>query len=185
MNQVVRIIGGIYRGKKLHFPAVADLRPTPARVRETLFNWLMHSIRGAKCLDAFAGSGALGFEAFSRGAASVTLVEKSAQVTAYLKRQAQAFDTKQLRVVQADALLLLTNQTETFDIIFFDPPFALFSAIPSAVFNTLNQRLSPQGLLYLESPAPLSLNPNRWLTLKTKRAGQVTYSLMQKIPMAS
>jgi len=69
VNQVIRIIGGLYRGKKLHFPNVEGLRPTPDRVKETLFNWLMHEIKGARCLDAFAGSGALGFEAFSRGAA--------------------------------------------------------------------------------------------------------------------
>lgn len=86
MKQVVRIIGGLYRGKKLHFPDVEGLRPTPDRVRETLFNWLMHDIREARCLDAFAGSGALGLEAFSRGAARVVFLEQSPKAYAHLQK---------------------------------------------------------------------------------------------------
>lgn len=86
MKQTVRIIGGKYRGKKLYFPESEGLRPTPDRVKETLFNWLMHDIQGARCLDAFAGSGALGFEAYSRGASRVVLVESSPNACANLKK---------------------------------------------------------------------------------------------------
>ncbi len=179
MDQIVRIIGGIYRGKKLRFPAIPGLRPTPARVRETVFNWLMHEIRGAHCLDAFAGSGALGFEAFSRGAASVTLLEKSPLAYAHLKRQIQQFNTEQLLLLQTDTLLFLNQPIKKFDIIFFDPPFALFSNITPQLFNKLTQHLTATGLLYLESPGQIALTPE-WRTLKTKQAGQVTYSLYQK-----
>lgn len=177
---MVRIIGGVYRGKKLHFPAAPGLRPTPARVRETLFNWLMQKIRGSKCLDAFAGSGALGFEAFSRGAKSVTLLEKSPQVFTNLARLTEQFDTKDLHVLCIDALQFITQHKACFDVIFFDPPFALFATLPTIFFKTLNSRLSQEGLLYLESPGPIPLDPLDWHLLKSKQAGAVTYSLYQK-----
>jgi 16S rRNA (guanine966-N2)-methyltransferase len=180
MDQVVRIIGGLYRGKKLHFPATAGLRPTPARVRETLFNWLMHSIRGAHCLDAFAGSGALGFEAFSRGAAHVTLLETSRPVFTQLSRVAQQFASTALSVKHTDALLFLAQQKTSFDIIFFDPPFALLPSLPAECFSQLAGCLKPQGLLYLESPHPIALDPLIWRVLKSKQAGQVHYALYQK-----
>ena len=103
MNQCIRIIGGQYRGKKLTFPAIDGLRPTPDRVRETLFNWLMHTIHDAHCLDAFAGSGALGFEAFSRGAGSVVFVEKAPVAFAYLQKTATTFNSPKLTVLNKNA----------------------------------------------------------------------------------
>ena len=182
MDQIVRIIAGIYRGKKLHFPASPGLRPTPSRVRETLFNWLMQSVRGARCLDAYAGSGALGFEAFSRGASHVTLIDNSPAVCHYLKQQVRAFNNPALQIIQADTMTFLTQHLDCFDIIFFDPPFALFSHLPPALFDTLAQRLMPGGLLYLESPQASMLEPQTWISLKSKRAGQVNYALYQKKP---
>ncbi|MFZ4077644.1 MAG: 16S rRNA (guanine(966)-N(2))-methyltransferase RsmD, partial [Legionellaceae bacterium] len=120
MNESIRIIGGLYRGKKLTFAAQPSLRPTPNRIRETLFNWLMHDIRDADCLDAFAGSGALGFEAFSRGAKQVTLIEHDQPTYACLKKQAASFNTTQLTVLRADVCDFIKVTQQTFDIIFFD-----------------------------------------------------------------
>src|SRR3990167_614453 len=102
MQQTIRIIGGKYRGKKISFPAVEGLRPTPDRVRETLLNWLMHDIRGAICLDAFAGSGALGFEAYSRGASLVVFVEKSALACTALRQYVLSWNDQKLSVIQQD-----------------------------------------------------------------------------------
>ncbi|HAU1138500.1 TPA: 16S rRNA (guanine(966)-N(2))-methyltransferase RsmD, partial [Legionella pneumophila] len=100
MKQVIRIIGGLYRGKKIHFPDVDGLRPTPDRVRETLFNWLMNDIRNARCLDAFAGSGALGFEAYSRGASHVVFIEQSPKAHASLQNTIRQFDTPNLHLIK-------------------------------------------------------------------------------------
>ncbi len=113
MKQIVRIIGGQFRGKKIHFPPEAGLRPTPDRVKETLFNWLMHDIPKARCLDAFAGSGGLGLEAFSRGAARVVFVEQSPAVYAYLNKTLAEFNTNKLQLVHQDALAYLKNNYRT------------------------------------------------------------------------
>ncbi|CEK11702.1 16S rRNA (guanine(966)-N(2))-methyltransferase RsmD [Legionella hackeliae] len=180
MKQTVRIIGGRYRGKKLSFPNVEGLRPTPDRVKETLFNWLMHDIHGARCLDAFAGSGALGFEAYSRGASRVVLVESSPKVYANLQQVASAFDSNALSVVQANAEDYFINSTERFDIIFLDPPFAK-NYLPNCL-KILSQSdlLIPGGLVYLESPDKISLDPVHWAEKKSKQAGQVIYGLYEK-----
>lgn len=187
MKQSIRIIGGQFRGKKISFPDQADLRPTPDRVRETLFNWLMHDIRGAKCLDAFAGSGALGLEAFSRGARHVTLIEFTASAYAQLKKTVLGFSSSQLTILQADTCeylkrVLLSPEEEPFDIVFFDPPFNkphLLEAIHDLISPKL---LRSQGLLYLETPQEMALDPLLWKPLKTKRAGQIIYALYQKVP---
>ncbi len=186
MKQSIRIIGGQFRGKKIPFPDQVDLRPTPDRVRETLFNWLMHDIRGAKCLDAFAGSGGLGLEAFSRGAKHVTFIEYTTSAYTQLKKTSASFNTSQLNVVQADACEYLKNaflhQNEPFDIVFFDPPFNkpyLLDAIDSLIHPNI---LRSQGLLYLETPQEISLDNLVWKPLKTKRAGQIIYALYQKVP---
>jgi len=122
MNQV-RIIGGRWRGRKIEFPDVEGLRPTPDRLRETLFNWLAPLLPNARCLDLFAGSGALGFEALSRGAAHTVFVERDKLVCRALKSQAATFQTKDVEIVNEDALQYLTRNQQTFDIIFLDPPF--------------------------------------------------------------
>lgn len=181
MKQVIRIIGGLYRGKKLHVPDVEGLRPTPDRVRETLFNWLMHEIKEARCLDAFAGSGALGLEAFSRGAAKVVFVEQSPIANANLSKIITQFSNSKLQLIKTDARLYLQQSPEQFDIIFLDPPFAQ-NYIPQCL-NDLAQNsiLVKGGLVYLESPTIIEINEKQWREIKLKRAGQVVYGLFQKL----
>ena len=180
MKQSIRIIGGQYRGKQLEFPAIQDLRPTPNRVRETLFNWLMHDLRQACCLDAFAGSGALGFEAFSRFAKKIILVEKSVTVVKYLNRYATEFNNNQIQVICQDSLTYIQQTSECFDIIFLDPPFSS-NILPEYIDILANTNvLKPGGLLYIESPIDLTLNDNQWHNLKKQCAGKVFYFLYQK-----
>jgi 16S rRNA (guanine966-N2)-methyltransferase len=181
MKQSIRIIGGLYRGKKLHFPAIEGLRPTPDRVRETVFNWLMHDIRDARCLDAFAGSGALGFEAYSRGAASVTFLETN--LTAYnnLIKQCTPFDSPKLQVQKIDARLFLEQSKAHFNLIFLDPPFAK-NYIPDCLeILSHSTILQSGGLLYLESPDEIMMNTSLWQQIKLKKAGQVVYGLYKKL----
>lgn len=177
----VRIIGGRYRGKLLTFPTTEGLRPTSDRIRETLFNWLMHDIHNARCLDAFAGSGALGFEAYSRGAAEVVLIESMPQVYRNLQQIATSFHTPHLQVIHTSAMDYLQQQRAEYDIVFIDPPFSqpqLFECI-----HLLEQRhtLVDAGLLYVESPQEIPLDSTLWQLLKLKKAGAVTYALYQKI----
>ncbi len=185
INNTLRIIGGRYRGKKITFPLAEGLRPTSDRIRETLFNWLMHDIRDARCLDVFAGSGALGFEAYSRGAASVVFLEKDATVFRHLQQSAATFQPAPFNIIQTTASDYLPTQTANqFDIVFVDPPFAhldLFACIHQ--FET-SDLLVQNGLLYVESPHEIPLNPQFWRQLKLKQAGQVTYGLYQKMSHA-
>lgn len=162
MKQTVRIIGGRYRGKKISFPDIEGLRPTSDRVKETLFNWLMHDIRGARCLDAFAGSGALGLEAYSRGADRVVLVESSPKVYSNLKQIVATFDSSTLTVVQCDAQEYILESPECFDIIFLDPPFAK-NYLPRCLdILSRSNLLASGGLVYIESPDKLQLDPVFW-----------------------
>lgn len=179
-NQTIRIIGGQYRGKKLQFPAVEGLRPTSDRIKETLFNWLMHTIGDARCLDAFAGSGSLGFEAFSRGAAFVVLVEHNPCAFANLNKIATAFKSPKLSVIQANALTYLNETKESFDLIFLDPPFAEPVWLQCIQTLAISNRLKTGGLIYVESPTVLSLDEHYWETLKLKQTGQVVYALYKK-----
>ncbi|MFT4058582.1 MAG: 16S rRNA (guanine(966)-N(2))-methyltransferase RsmD [Legionella sp.] len=181
MKQEIRIIGGQYRGKKLHFPAVEGLRPTPDRVRETLFNWLMHDIRNARCLDAFAGSGALGLEAFSRGAKNVVFLEQSPQVHANLQKIILSFNNPTLQLLKMDARHYLQTNKEQFDIIFLDPPFSQ-NYLPQCIGDIRQRNLLVQGgLLYLESPTTIEIDEKYWQQLKQKQTGQVVYSLFTKL----
>lgn len=181
MNQVIRIIGGLYRGKKLQFPDVEGLRPTPDRVRETLFNWLMHHIKGSRCLDAFAGSGALGLEAFSRGAAEVTFIEQSPIAHAQLNKSIALFNNSTLKLLKTNTLNYLQQSNEQMDIIFLDPPFA-HNYIPECLNSINRNELLPSGgLVYLESSVPVNPDNQVWKELKLKQAGQVLYGLFEKI----
>lgn len=181
MKQTVRIIGGCYRGKKLHVPNLPGLRPTPDRVRETLFNWLMHDIRGSRCLDAFAGSGALGFEALSRGASHVVLLEQSLQAFHHLNLAAKSFDNEQLHIIHTDAYHYIQHSKEQFDLVFLDPPYAEESLRKNCLdLLASSTRLAPNGLVFVESAHPLSLDSTYWQTLKLKTAGQVVYGLYRK-----
>ncbi len=181
MKQEVRIIGGLFRGKKIHFDPVDGLRPTSSRVRETLFNWLMHDIHDTHCLDVFAGSGALGFEAYSRGAASVTFIEHNATAAKCLAKTIKTLPSSQLRLIQQDALTYLQGSNEQFDIIFLDPPFA-HSLIPQCLQLIASKKLlRTGGLVYLESAHMDTIDTSCWHELKSKKAGQVIYRLIQRI----
>lgn len=180
-NQV-RIVGGLWRGRKLDFPVVAGLRPTPDRVRETLFNWLAPVIEGSRCLDLFAGSGALGFEAASRGAASVVLVERDAAVVNSLREQQRRLNAHQVDVVQADALQFLARAPQPFDVVLLDPPFGQ-GLLEAALAALQRGWLAPRAWLYLEAERSLdseqvnTLLPPGFELYRSKATGQVGYHL--------
>jgi len=180
MRNEVRIIGGTWRSRRIAFPDAQGLRPTPDRIRETLFNWLGQDLSGFRCLDLYAGSGALGFEALSRGAIRVVFVERSSVVAKALEDNAARLNADPAVVVRADALEFLRRNLsevpERFDLIFLDPPFD--TGVPAEVVQLLPGQLAPGGRIYLESdrapewPAP-------WLVEKSGRAGQVHYQLLR------
>ncbi len=177
----MRIGAGRWRGRRLRFPPAASLRPTPGRVRETLFNWLAPRLPGARCLDLFAGSGALGFEALSRAAAEAVLVEQHGAAAAALRQNAQALKAEGARIVERDALEFLKHPAGAFDIVFLDPPYARDGAgLLEECLRLLAQGgwLRPGGLVYIEARhgrAPAL--PAGWLLARSKRAGQVGYHL--------
>jgi 16S rRNA (guanine966-N2)-methyltransferase len=177
-NQV-RIIGGIHRGRKLRFANVAGLRPTGDRVRETLFNWLAPVIDGAHCLDLFAGSGALGLEAASRGAGQVLMLDRSPRVVEQLRANVTLMGLDQVRVLQVDALKWLRGEPRPWDLIFLDPPFddnLLPRALP-LLFD--GGWLKPGGLVYLEADARSGLPPlpAGLVMEREKRQGDVVFGL--------
>jgi 16S rRNA (guanine966-N2)-methyltransferase len=177
--RVLRIIGGQWRGRKLRFPAKAPIRPTPDRVRETLFNWLAARVPGARCLDLFAGSGALGLEALSRGAAHVTFIERDPAAARALRARLTEWQAPSARVEQMDALDFLRQQGQAFDIVFLDPPFEADLLVPAARMLEAGQWLAPDALLYIEHAArgtalPL---PQGWTRARAKQAGEVGYDL--------
>jgi 16S rRNA (guanine(966)-N(2))-methyltransferase RsmD len=175
----VRLIGGQFRRSKLPVADRPGLRPTPDRVRETLFNWLGHSLEGWRCLDAFAGSGALGFEAASRGAAEVVLLERDPGLAAGLRGCQARLGAAAVRVQCADALAWMATCTpERFEIVFIDPPFdaglhaaALARAVPLVV---------AAGYVYVEAPEPLATLPEGCTLWRQGRAGSVHYHLLQR-----
>ncbi len=175
----MRIIGGRYRGRRLPVPAQPGLRPTADRVRETLFNWLQPVIIGARCLDLFAGSGALGFEAASRGAAEVLMIEHSEPVVRVLAANARILGAAQVRVRSTDALRWLAGSGAPFDIVFLDPPFHTDLLAPSCTLLSERGWLAPGALVYLETPADRALPglPADWTLVRDKRAGRVRFAL--------
>jgi 16S rRNA (guanine966-N2)-methyltransferase len=172
----------MWRGRRLRFPDVEDIRPTPDRVRETLFNWLASRVPNARCLDLFAGSGALGLEALSRGAAHVVFVERNAVACRALETILTEWKAPSARVERGDALAYLAGPPEPFDVVFLDPPFA--SALQASVAALLEGRnwLAPGALIYIESASrePLPALPPLWRSLKAKRAGEVGYHLFER-----
>ena len=172
----MRIIGGAWRRRLIHFPNLADLRPTPDRVRETLFNWLGQDLSGRACLDLFAGSGALGFEAASRGASAVVLVEAHANAHAALLENAHALDARNVRVLRADALEFLAHEGGNFDVIFLDPPFRRVDH--DALLRQVSRHLNEGGLVYLESDHPYA-GAAAWQLHRQARAGNVHYHLLE------
>ncbi len=172
----VRIIGGAWRGRRLEVAARSALRPTPDRVRETLFNWLGQRLDGLACLDLFAGSGALGFEAASRGAARVVLVECDRAALQALERSRELLGAAAARIERGRAEDYLARSAERFDVVFVDPPFRQ-NAVP-AILPRLAPRLAPGARVYVESEAPVEAGPP-WRELRRARAGQVSFQLLE------
>ena len=182
MANTLRIIGGDWRGRRIRFPGEGGIRPTPDRVRETLFNWLMARVRGSRCLDLFAGSGALGLEALSRGAAHVTFIERGRENAARLRETAAALAPGRAAVIEADALAWLQGPPAAFDIVFLDPPFA--AGVLDESMHRLESRgfLAPGAFIYIEMPAsagPPAL-PAGWRPHRSGRAGAVGYHLARR-----
>ena len=185
---MLRIIGGTWRGRRLRFPATEALRPTPDRVRETLFNWLSGRVIGARCLDLFAGSGALGLEALSRGAARVVFVEHQQVVARELTRLLAEWSARETGEVRRDdALRFLGGPAEPFDVVFLDPPFESDLASAAAARLEAGGWLADRALIYLESAARADLPPlpRGWAVLKAKRAGEVGYHLLERVIRAT
>ncbi|HUN72524.1 MAG TPA: 16S rRNA (guanine(966)-N(2))-methyltransferase RsmD [Steroidobacteraceae bacterium] len=181
--RTLRIIGGAWRGRRLRFPPAQDIRPTPDRVRETLFNWLAARVPGASCLDLFAGSGALGLEALSRGAARLTFVERDPHAAREIAARLEEWGAQGASVENIDARRFLERTpAERFDIAFLDPPFA--STLLAQTAGRLEQGgwLAGDALIYIECPGdqPPPGVPAGWTALKAKRAGEVGYHLYSR-----
>ena len=174
----VRIIGGQWRGRKLKFPESADLRPTLGRVRETLFNWLAADIHDADCLDLFAGSGALGFEALSRGAAAVAFVEQDRQVANALRNSARLLDAKTASIHCLSADAFLKRNSQVWDLVFFDPPFRDKDS-DRLLDRLLTRHLGASGLIYIERSIRDEL-PHKALLHKYGRAGDCHFGLLAR-----
>jgi 16S rRNA (guanine966-N2)-methyltransferase len=173
----VRIIGGAWRSRLIRFADAPGLRPSPDRVRETLFNWLGQDLTGLSCLDLFAGSGVLGFEAASRGASKVVMVEHSRPVAQLLRDCAAQLGAGNVRVVAGDALEFLGAGQEAFDVAFLDPPFG--SGLLSRALDALPPALAPQARVYVESGKAFSEEAG-WQVLRQGKAGAVHYHLIQR-----
>lgn len=177
-QNAVRINAGIWRSRLLKFPEVEGLRPSPDRVRQTVFNWLGQDLTGKSCLDIFAGTGAFGFEALSRNAKHVTMVEYSKPAAKSLNQNEALLKAEHCQILQQDAMQFLTANEQSFDIIFCDPPYQkqwLDKLLP-----VLGSHLSADGILYAE--AEYEIKPNeQWDVLKQSKAGNVYYHLLKCI----
>ena len=172
----VRVIGGKWRGRVISFPSNIALRPTPNRVRETVFNWLGQDMSGKVCLDLFAGSGAMGIEAASRGSKHVVMVESDRKVYSVLQSSLQKLRADQIELLMMDALKFIISDQRLFDVIFLDPPYQL-GLLPK-VLNLLPSHLTQDGLIYLE--AGNSFEPNEdWSVWRGSQAGSVHYQLLK------
>jgi 16S rRNA (guanine966-N2)-methyltransferase len=178
----LRIIGGDWRSRIITFPVCSDLRPTPDRVRETLFNWLGQNLDGMRCLDLFAGSGALGFEAASRGAAQVVMLESDPIVYRALLENREKLNTDQIELVKMDATVFLSGDARRFDVIFLDPPYRL--DILSKIAPQLPSHLTTGGQVYLESKHSCISDKEwrKWLVKRKGKAGKVNYHLLELLP---
>ena len=178
----LRIIGGDWRGRKLSFPAVDGLRPTSDRVRETLFNWLQMDIPGRRCLDLFAGSGALGLEALSRGAAEVVMVEQNRNAAQQIRQHLQTLNSQSGRVDNSDAFSYLKEPATPFDVIFLDPPYQLGCLAECCQLLEQNGWLKDKAFIYLEdsSKNPAPELPDNWQLIRSKKAGEIGYHLAQR-----
>ena len=176
----LRIVGGTLRGSRIDVPDAPDLRPTPDRVRETLFNWLMPVIEGAHCLDLFAGTGALGIEALSRGAAAVNFVEANTQLADLLRANLARLH-QSAPVTRSDAMRFLAEGAARYDIVFLDPPFAADLWTPAAQALETHERLAPGAWIYVEAPFDAVVQvPEGWDLQREGRAGGVRYALYRR-----
>ena len=178
----LRIIGGQWRSRQIKVVDAPQLRPTPARVRETLFNWLQYDINGKRCLDLYAGSGALSFEAASRGAIEVRQVENNALACRTLKENAQRLQAQQIKLIQQEVFRFLSGDAQCFDVVFLDPPFGQGLAIQTCQWLEDKQWLAEYAKIYVEVETDLDLTemPQNWQQLKAKTAGEVAYYLYQR-----
>ena len=177
----LRIIGGRWRGRRISFPVVPGLRPTPDRVRETLFNWLGQDLAGTTSLDLFAGSGALTFEALSRGAVLAVAVDHHAGIVRKLVDTGAALGATALETHCSDARAFLARETRAFDLIFLDPPFG--NADWNALLSAAAERLAPTGMIYVEAPASIEA-PRGMEVWREDKAGQVHYHLLRRADVA-
>jgi 16S rRNA (guanine966-N2)-methyltransferase len=179
LRNELRIIGGEWRGRRVRFPSLPQLRPSPDRVRETLFNWLAPVIDGARCLDLFAGSGALGLEAASRGASRVVLVDSDTRAQAAISASIGELRGSGIEALCDDALVYLARGGEAFDIVFLDPPFGSGLLAPACAALAGSRRLAAGARVYLEheSREAMPALPAGWTLLRSRRAGHVSYHL--------
>jgi 16S rRNA (guanine966-N2)-methyltransferase len=177
----IKIIGGQWRSRQIDVLDVDGLRPTPNRVRETLFNWLQADIFNSRCLDLFAGSGALSFEAASRGAKTVVQIENNIAACGMLKSNAEKLNATQIQIVQSDVLSYLAKlPVNPFDIVFIDPPFRLDFVVKTCELLEKQNWLTPYSKIYVETENDLTLElPERWQLLKSKVASEVAYRLFE------
>lgn len=181
----IRIIGGVWKRTKLAVAKLPGLRPTPDRVRETVFNWLGQDLSGWRCVDAFAGTGALGFEAASRGAAQVLLCDQHAAVVAQLQATATKLEAGMVRIERADGVGALKRlPAKSVDLVFLDPPFDA-AGVFDAALSVASLAVTQTGFIYLEAPKALTSEEAEGFGLAIHRAGKagmVHYHLLQKIP---
>lgn len=175
----IRIIGGRWRSRIITFPAHADLRPTPDRVRETLFNWLGQDLIGLSCLDLFSGSGALGFEAASRGATKVVMIESDNSAYQALSENRIKLQADSVELIRMDATVFLTTDIRKFDIVFLDPPYRL--EILPKILSLLPPLLTPNAQIYLETEHAHNLDKHlqHWYIWRKGKAGKVNYYLLE------
>ncbi len=189
-NGVCRIIGGKWRGRRIKFDAADGLRPTTDRIRETVFNWLQPYIYHCRCLDVFAGSGVLGFEAISRGAQYAAFIEQNKKTVERLKDNIRTLAIENASVYHHDALSWLQSaeavkrEDDKFDLVFLDPPFDSDLLAKSCKLLSTSGCLAEDAIIYVEHNRDTAIElPENWVALKEKKAGQVAYRLFQNSPV--
>ena len=180
MKNQLRIIGGEWKRRTLPFASIEGLRPTPDRVRETLFNWLMWDIQNAQVLDMCAGSGALGFEALSRGAAHVLMIEPNTTQARFLKENCQLLNARNCQIIISTAQQALSDLNQNFDVVFLDPPYSL--NLWQELAELTDPLIMGNALIYVEADRELSQLklPSTWQKIKETKAGTVRAGLYQK-----